>query len=101
MRWPPDPWTMVAPLPGATVGAAPAKEGPSLSNSPSHRANHIATATLAAHPYRPLYLSGVQDHLLAQMLCKGCDDWMTQLNDAGHLYWQLCPRLQLALTTVQ
>ena len=65
MRWPPDPWTMVAPLPGATVGAAAAREGPSLSNSPSHRANHIATATLAAHPYRPLYLSGAQNHLLA------------------------------------
>ena len=47
------------------MGAAAARERPSLSNSPSHRANHIATATLAAHPYRPLYLSGAQNHLLA------------------------------------
>ena len=57
MRWPPDPWTMVAPLPGATVAAA-TRETPPLSNSPSHRGDHVATAALAAHPYRPLFLSG-------------------------------------------
>ena len=48
MRWPADPWN-----PGPA-----GKNVSSLPGSPSHRANHIATAALSSHPYRPLYLSG-------------------------------------------
>lgn len=51
VRWPAaDPWNANASQAGRAV--------PPLSGSPSHRANHIATAALSSHPYRPLYLSG-------------------------------------------
>lgn len=48
-RWPQSPWV---PFPEGGEGAPPPP------SSPTHRRDHVATATLAAHPYRPMFLSG-------------------------------------------
>lgn len=50
VRWPPDPWALIAPNQGAAAGAT----------SPRVQAKraHISTATLCAHPSRPIYISG-------------------------------------------
>lgn len=55
VRWPPDPWALIAPNQGAGTN----------STSPRVQAKraHISTATLCAHPSRPIYISGVFDTL--------------------------------------
>ena len=63
VRWPSDSWTAT----GASAGAA-GRGVPPLPGSPSRRANHIATAALSSHPYRPLYLSGPYLVILSDVL---------------------------------
>ncbi|KAK9861889.1 hypothetical protein WJX84_003839 [Apatococcus fuscideae] len=50
VRWPPDPWALIAPNQGGGNDAV----------SPRVQAKraHISTATLCAHPSRPIYVSG-------------------------------------------
>ena len=67
VRWSSDPWSSANS--GASLSAAASRTAVALSNSPSHRCNGVATATLAAHPYRPLYLSGIS---LSQLLPLNC-----------------------------
>ena len=51
VRWPPDPWALIAPNQGGGNDAV----------SPRVQAKraHISTATLCAHPSRPIYVSGL------------------------------------------
>ena len=51
VRWPPDPWALIAPKEGAAAG--------SMSPRVQAKRAHISTATLCAHPSRPIYISGL------------------------------------------
>lgn len=46
LRWPPDPWV---------VGEFPSRRSPSYGSAGMR---HVQAAALAAHPSRPLYVSG-------------------------------------------
>ncbi len=51
VKWPPDPWALIAP--NQTAG------NESMSPRVQAKRAHISTATLCAHPSRPIYISGL------------------------------------------
>lgn len=74
VRWPPDPWAVIAPLPPDPSSPSPAStpveaqrwsQPPSPASAAVHATtSSILTVALDSHPYRQLYLSGSSRCLL-------------------------------------